>query len=186
MVSTRRRISDRPKQGGWKLHGMRAQARHRMSQARGVAAGWVKTALGMRSGARTGVALSLLLLCSPPFGLGASHGGYFRFQRCDHNFGIQFHDSAVHSWSGCEFPHGRVAMDIGAIPPRRLRRSLRLTAANLPERAQQYPQYAPGEMWFLRAPNGSGHHDYSHDECIWRGSVVLLCALRKVSAVSRR
>src|SRR5882762_8620391 len=51
------------KTGRVELHGMRAQARHRMSQARGVAAGWVKTALGMRSGARTGVALSLLLLC---------------------------------------------------------------------------------------------------------------------------
>jgi len=51
------------KTGRVELHGMRAQARHRMSQARGVAAGWVKTALGMRSGARAGVALSLLLLC---------------------------------------------------------------------------------------------------------------------------
>jgi uncharacterized repeat protein (TIGR01451 family) len=46
------------------LHGMRAQARRRMTQMRNLAAGWVKAALGMRpAGARTGVALSLLLLC---------------------------------------------------------------------------------------------------------------------------
>ena len=43
------------------LHGMQARARRRMSQARGVAAGWVKTALGLRAAARVGVALSLLL-----------------------------------------------------------------------------------------------------------------------------
>ena len=45
------------------LHGMLARARRRMAQARGVAAGWVKTVLGMRVAARAGVALSLLLLC---------------------------------------------------------------------------------------------------------------------------
>jgi uncharacterized repeat protein (TIGR01451 family) len=45
------------------LHGMRAQARRRMTQARNVAADWVKTALGISSPARAGVTLSLLLLC---------------------------------------------------------------------------------------------------------------------------
>jgi uncharacterized repeat protein (TIGR01451 family) len=45
------------------LHGLRAQARRRVTQARSVAAGWVKSALGVRPSAGAGAALSLLLLC---------------------------------------------------------------------------------------------------------------------------
>ena len=48
----------RTNSGRVELHGMRAQARRRMSQARGAAAGWVKSALGMRAGV---VAMALLL-----------------------------------------------------------------------------------------------------------------------------
>ena len=43
------------------LHGVRAQTRRRMAQARGFATGWVKAALGMRT--RAGVTLCLLALC---------------------------------------------------------------------------------------------------------------------------
>src|SRR5882762_8342189 len=45
------------------LHGMRARAGRRMTQARNIAAGWVKTALGMRA---TGAALLLLGLFAVP------------------------------------------------------------------------------------------------------------------------
>jgi len=99
-VSTRRRISDRPKQAGGTSR-MRAQARHRMSQARGVAQ-LVKTALGMRSGARTGVALSLLLSASPPFRPRRKSRWILPLSTVRPQLRIQF-TIPLNKWSGCEF-----------------------------------------------------------------------------------
>ena len=130
------------------LHGLQARARRRMTQVRGVAASWVKSALGMRVGA-----LSLLLLCLAAVSASAqvtvdSSG----FNGATTTTGSSF--TFLHTaGAGSNFLMVGVAMDIGSNSAAQVStitygaQSLTfLSAHNNTLNTRRV------EMWFLRAP----------------------------------